>query len=240
MRSRLTPGTAAFSVLGLVGALTIGAPRLLGQTQSSGPFGYIHATDVAHNPPPTGLPNGPATADQVLRGRALVVSNGCSDCHNRGPDNPSDPNWLAGYLPNTPGQPFQIGPFLTYPKNLTPDMATGVGMNTERQLFNGLRYGLDPDNTPDVVITSTVPGQGNYPANPQYLAPPMPWPSFRHKTDDELWAIVAYLKHGIKPVSNAVPPSQDPPDHWASSYTPDKIGPYPLPAYPAGNETFTP
>jgi hypothetical protein len=34
--------------------------------------------------------------------------------------------------------------------------------------------------------------------------------------------------------------SQGPPDNWASSYTADKIGPYPLPPYPAGNETFQP
>ena len=34
---------------------------------------------------------------------------------------------------------------------------------------------------------------------------PMPWPAFRHKPDDELWAIIAYVKHGIKPVNNAVP-----------------------------------
>jgi hypothetical protein len=129
---------------------------------------------------------------------------------------------------------------MTYSKNLTPDMATGIGMHTDRQIFNSLRYGLAPDKTPDVVITSNVPGQGNFPATPVYLAPPMPWPSFRQKSDDDLWAIVAYLKHGIKPVSNQVPDSQGPPDHWASSYTSDKLGPYPLPAYPAGNETFQP
>jgi hypothetical protein len=228
-------------LLAVIAGLTLNPPRLLGQTQPAGPFGYIAA---ATSQPPaaasSGLPNGPVTADQVMRGRLLVASSGCSDCHNRGPDNPNDPNWLAGYLPNTPGQPFQIGPFKVYPANLTPDPATGIGTRSERQIYNALRYGLDPATTPDVVITSTVPGQGNFPAAPQYLPPPMPWPAFRHKPDDDLWAIVAYLKHGIKPVGNAVPDSQGPPDHWASSYTPEAIGPYPFPAYPAGSETFTP
>jgi len=240
MRPRLTPRTAAFSLLGLLGALTISAPRLFGQTQPPGPFGYIGAAGQAQTPTPTGLPNGPASADQVQHGRYIVTSNGCVACHGQDVDDPNNPNWLAGFLTGGTSGKFQIGPFTTYAKNLTPDVNTGIGMFSDRQIFNALRYGLDPDATPDVVITSTVPGQGNFPATPHYLAPPMPWPSIRNMSDDDLWAIVAYLKHGIKPVSNAVPDSQDPPDFWASNYTPDKIGPYPLPAYPAANETFTP
>jgi hypothetical protein len=92
----------------------------------------------------------------------------------------------------------------------------------------------------NATLPGAAAGQGNFPAAPQYLAPPMPWPSWRHKTDGDLCAIVAYLKHGIKPVNNQVPDSQGPPDHWASGYTPDKIGPYPLTPYPTGNETFQP
>lgn len=186
------------------------------------------------------LPNGPASLDQVTRGRQLVTTSGCSDCHNRGPDDPSDPHWLAGALPTVPRGNFQVGPFKTYAKNLTPDNDTGLGKFKDRQIFNAIRFGLDPDKTPDVEITSSTPGQGNFPAAPVYLAAPMPWFVFRHKTDDELWAIVAYIKHGIKAVSNKVPDSQGPPDHWASAYTPDQIGPYPLPGYPESNEQLKP
>jgi hypothetical protein len=191
------------------------------------------------------LPDNAVTLDQVMRGRHLVTTGGCSDCHNRRPgpkDDPSDPRWLASYYPDSAGEPFLIGPsqLKTYPANLTPDPDTGLGKFTGRQIFNALRYGLDPAETPDMVISSTTPGQGNFPAQPHYLAPPMPWPIFRHKTDDELWDIVAYLLHGIKPVSNKVPDNQEPPDHWASTYTPDKIGPYPLPVYPSSNEEFQP
>lgn len=187
------------------------------------------------------LPDSAVTLDQVTRGRFLVVSHDCGGCHNApsANDDPRSARWLQGYTPDY-GPPFQIGPFNTYPKNLTPDMGTGIGKFSPRQIFNALRYGLDPDNTPDVVITSMTPGQGNFPATPYYLAPPMPWPAWRQMPDTDLWDIVAYLKHGIKPVTNMVPDSQGPPDNWASSYTPDKIGPYPLPAYPAGNETFQP
>jgi hypothetical protein len=186
------------------------------------------------------LPGSPVTLDQVTRGRLLVAGTGCAHCHNRGLLNPNDPHWLAGYMPGEPDQPFQVGPFKTYAKNLTPDKDTGLGKFTDRQIFNVLRYGLDPDKTPDVVITSNTPGQGNFPANPEYLAPPMPWPYFRHKPDDELWDIIAYIRHGIKPVSNKVPDSEGPPDHWASAYTVDQVGPYPLPAFPGTNEEFKP
>lgn len=53
-------------------------------------------------------------------------------------------------------------------------------------------------------ITSSIPGRGNFPQNSKYLAPPMPWPSFRHMSDQELRAIAAYLKRGVKPVTNRV------------------------------------
>lgn len=188
----------------------------------------------------SGLPGSQTTLDQVTRGRYLVTSNGCSDCHNRGKDDPSDAQWLAGYTAGAQSGSFQIGPFLTYAANITPDAATGIGSRSDRQIFNALRYGLDPETTPDVVITSTTPGQGNFPATPEYLAPPMPWPALRHMTDEDLWAIVAYVKHGIKAVNNAVPDSQGPPDHWASSYTDAAVGPPTFPAYPASNEQFSP
>jgi mono/diheme cytochrome c family protein len=151
--------------------------------------------------------------EQILRGRLLVITHGCGDCHG-GYANPAAEGWLAGTM--TEEQVFDIGPFRTYPRNITPDNATGIGRFTERQIFNSLRYGLRPGETPDVEITSTVAGQGNHPANPKYMAPPMPWPAFRHMSDQELWDMAAYLKQGVAPVSNRVQDSQGPPDFWAS------------------------
>jgi hypothetical protein len=55
-------------------------------------------------------------------------------------------------------------------------------------------------------------------------------------SDQELRDIVAYLKHGVKPVRNRVEDSDGPPDFWASEYTAAKIGPYPAPAFPTANE----
>jgi mono/diheme cytochrome c family protein len=181
--------------------------------------------------------------DQILLGRQLVLSHACTDCHGGG-NNPSSPEWLQGV--RSPIQEFKIGPcavdpaaqpcFTTRPKNLTPDDSTGIGRYSERQIFNALRYGLRPEETPDAEITSTTPGQGNFPATPHYLAPPMPWMAWRHMPDQELWAIAAYLKRGVKPVSNKVVESERPPDFWASEMTVPKIGSNPAAAYPTANE----
>lgn len=184
----------------------------------------------------------PARREQVLRGRTLVVSSGCGECHG-GRDNPASARWLNGHVPAEqrihPGpyeMAFPIGPFTTYPRNLTPDNSTGIGRFSERQIFNALRYGLRPGETADVEITSTVPGEGNHPANPKYLAPPMPWPAWRHLADEELWAIAAYLKNGVRPVANRVPDSEGPPDFWGEEYLTGKYGPYPAPPFPTQNE----
>lgn len=173
---------------------------------------------------------------QVLEGRLLVLHHGCGDCHG-GTDNVAGPVWLSGWRPEFPpliGR-YEVGPFTTYARNLTPDNATGLGRFSERQIFNALRYGLRPGETPDVEITSTTPGQGNFPANPKYLAPPMPWNVFRHMSDEELRAIAAYLKRGLRPVSNRVPDSEGPPDFWASTWA-EIMGTYPAPAFPTANE----
>ena len=189
-----------------------------------------------------------AQQDQVLRGRKLVIHHACGECHGGG-DDPSAKGWLAGLVPGPTAVEFEIGPppcglepkakgcFKTRPRNLTPDNDTGMGRFTERQLFNALRFGLRPENTPDVTITGTTPGQGNFPKIPHYLAPPMPWPGWRHMSDSDLRAIAAYLKRGLKPVVNKVPESEGPPDFWASAMTPENIGKYPAPAFPTANET---
>jgi Cytochrome c len=180
------------------------------------------------------MQTGQSRQDQILLGRHMVVSHACGDCHGGG-DNPAAAGWLDG-MRDTITQQFRIGPFVTRAKNLTPDNATGTGRFSERQIFNALRYGLRPEETADVEITSTVPGQGNFPLHPHYLAVPMPWPSWRNMSDQELYAIAAYLKDGLKPVNHKVQDSEGPPDFWASGYTVQAIGPYPVVPYPTANE----
>jgi mono/diheme cytochrome c family protein len=167
-----------------------------------------------------------------MNGRQQVIEHECSGCH--GGSNPSSKGWLAGAPDSTFW--FKIGPFTTRPRNLTPDNLTGLGRFTERQIFNALRYGLRPGETPDVTITGNTPGEGNFPEEPKYLAPPMPWPGFRHMSDQDLWDLAAYLKRAVKPVRHKIEDSEGPPDFWASAYTVENIGPYPAPAFPTENE----
>jgi hypothetical protein len=189
-----------------------------------------------------GSTGAPGIEEMVQRGRYLVISHDCAGCH--GGADPASEGWLAGA--SKPGDEFLIGPcaytpgatpcFHTYPRNLTPDNMTGMGRFSERQIFNSLRYGLRPEDTPDVEITSSTPGSGNFPTHPHYLAPPMPWPAWRHMPNEDLMAIAAYLKHGLKPVRHKVADSEGPPDFWASEYTVEKIGHYPAPTFPTVNE----
>jgi len=199
------------------------------------------AADDAAAPAPV-----PQTAaDLVARGRFLVMNHACGLCHGGG-DDPAAKGWLAGST--GPDTEFKIGPppcgtdpkaagcFTTRPRNLTPDDATGLGHFSERQIFNALRYGLRPEDTPDVTIASTTPGQGNFPMRPHFLAPPMPWMAWRHMPDSDLRAIAAYLKRGLKPATNKVPDSEGPPDFWASMMVPENIGTYPAAAFPTAFE----
>ncbi len=182
---------------------------------------------------------------QIERGRQLVIEDACSFCHG-GVVTPDQEGWLVGAT--KPELEFLIGPcalqagaqpcFRTRPRNLTPDNLTGIGRFTERQIFNALRFGLRPEETADVEITSTTPGQGNFPLNPRYLAPPMPWPGWRNMPDDELWAIAAYLKNGVKPVSSRIADSDGPPDFWAGAYPVEFIGTWPAPPFPTANEVM--
>jgi hypothetical protein len=54
--------------------------------------------------------------------------------------------------------------------------------------------------------------------------------------DEDLWAVAAYLKRAVKPVGNRIPDSEGPPDFWASEYTVEKYGSYPLAPFPTSNE----
>lgn len=151
----------------------------------------------------------------IQRGRYIVTASGnCAGCHSPN-KTPNDPEWLAGYLPGTPGQPFQIGEFQIYPSNITPDRETGIGSWTPQEVFNSLRHGRDKD--------------GNI------LCPAMPWVYYRDQSDRDNWAIVAYLKEGIKPIRNQVPENTAP-EGTRPDCAPLFQNLQPLPDYPAANE----
>jgi len=152
-----------------------------------------------------------AGAARAERGKYLVNMIGCSDCHTpfkmgpKGPE-PDMERFLSGH-------PEQIGP-LEAPKpsglwlmataatntafagpwgvsctaNLTPDQNTGLGIWTEEMFLKAIRTGRHMGVSREIL-------------------PPMPWPSFRNATDEDLKSIYAYLR-SIKPIVNHVPDAQ--------------------------------
>ena len=161
----------------------------------------------------TGSYNGYET--NVKWGEHLVLTLGCNDCHTpkkMGPKGPVNDEslTLAGHWSSTPiadidrkmvqkkglavttDETAWIGPWgISYASNLTPD-STGIGSWTEDQFIRCLRDGK---------YMGLETGRD--------LLPPMPWPTFRNLSDNELKAVFAYLK-SIKPIHNVVPAAAPP------------------------------
>lgn len=119
---------------------------------------------------------------QVERGRYLVQIAGCTDCHTPGHflGSPDQTRFLGG---SDVG--FEIpGVGIVYGPNLTPDDATGLGKWSADDIVTAIRTGATPD------------GRG--------LVPVMPWPNLSALSDEDAYAIAAYLK-SLDPVANDVP-----------------------------------
>lgn len=148
---------------------------------------------------------------QIERGRYLVLMAGCNDCHSPKVFTPQGPvpdttRLLSGHpansaLPKIPEgtiAPDQwgaltsndftawAGPWgVSFTRNLTPDVATGLGSWTPDVFVKAMRTGKDMGEGRDIL-------------------PPMPWQNFGQMTDADLRAIFAYLK-SLPPIANAVP-----------------------------------
>lgn len=152
---------------------------------------------------------------QAAWGQHIVTIAACGDCHTPKKMTPTGPEddsslLLSGHPAQMPPPDVDrlemqkkglgvtqtltawVGPWgVSYAANLTPDDA-GIGRWKEEQFIYAMRNGK----------FKGLPNSRN-------LLPPMPWPSFRHMTDDELKAIFSYLK-SIKPINNVVPQAQPP------------------------------
>jgi cytochrome c553 len=157
---------------------------------------------LAEPEPSTRATTAPARdARQVERGRYLVTIAACHDCHSPKLDAQMtlDESRLLSGRPVTTWPPEQgtnevrasldltawSGPWgHSYAANLTPDVETGIGGRyTEASFIQTIRTGRKPEG--------------------EALSPPMPWPVYRHMTDEDLKAIYAYLST-LKPVKNFV------------------------------------
>ncbi|WP_088278486.1 c-type cytochrome [Ideonella sp. A 288] len=146
---------------------------------------------------------------QAARGKYLVATSACMDCHTplkmgaNGPE-PDMDRLLSGHpeglamppAPALPAGPWMVvssatntawsGPWgVSFTANLTPDDETGLGRWTARDFRQTIRTGRHM-------------GKG------RALLPPMPVPVYNHFTDRDLDAIYAYLRT-IPAVKNRVP-----------------------------------
>jgi mono/diheme cytochrome c family protein len=151
----------------------------------------------------------PGTPAQVERGRYIVSTAGCHDCHTpwkmgaKGPE-PDMSRALSGHpeqLVMPPAPALGDGPWLvaiaatntafsgpwgvSFTANLTPDRETGLGEWTRRDFMQTIRTGRHL-------------GRG------RAILPPMPIPVYNNLTDADLVAIYAYLRT-IPAVRNKVP-----------------------------------
>lgn len=119
--------------------------------------------------------------DTLARGRYLTTVLGCGDCHTPGTfyGAPDTTRRLAGSEVGWKG-PWGV----SYPRNLTPDAATGIGGWSEEQIVAAVRTGIRPDG--------------------RQLLPPMPWPDFAALTDEDAYSVARYLK-SLPAVSHQVP-----------------------------------
>ncbi len=131
------------------------------------------------------LPAGAQDDALVQRGEYLV--NGpmaCSNCHGT----------RAQDFSIVPGMEFAGGfhlidpAFDVYSANITPDKDTGIGNWTDEQIITVIRRGIDDKG--------------------KIIFPPMPVPTYNNLSDDDVKAVVAYLRT-LKPVHNEVPEAQD-------------------------------
>jgi mono/diheme cytochrome c family protein len=154
-------------------------------------------------------PFGGAEERRVERGRYLVTSIGCGDCHTpkrMGVNGPEEDHgrMLSGHPEgsNFPSPPrLGNGPWIgaaswdltawsgpwgiSYAMNLTPDENTGIGSWSEETFMQALRT-------------------GRHMGVSRPILPPMPWQNFRNFSDEDLKSIYAYLR-SIPPVKNRIP-----------------------------------
>lgn len=124
---------------------------------------------------------------RLERGRYLMQSVvACGNCHTpQGPNGPLPGMELAG------GLKIEDKPFTAYTSNITMDKETGIGKWSDAQIIAAIREGKRPAGDPRGSI----------------IGPPMPIALYRSMSDNDVKAIVAYLR-AAKPVKNQVAKSE--------------------------------
>ncbi len=123
----------------------------------------------------------PAVAqDALARGKYLVEGiGGCGNCHTAWAGPMKGVTLAGGNRFGGPNAPFE-----SWASNITPDRETGIGTWSDAQIVTAIREGKRPDGS--------------------LIGPPMAIEFFRHFSDDDVKAIVAFLRT-VKPVKNRTP-----------------------------------
>jgi cytochrome c oxidase cbb3-type subunit 2 len=126
--------------------------------------------------------------NQIRRGEYLVKTMGCGDCHT-----PIEANGKhVRELLFAGGAKWSLEPFLAevVTPNLTSDKETGLGNWTDEKIKLALTKGIRRDGS-------------------RMLPFPMPWTAYASLKEDDLNAMIAYLRT-IPPVYNKIPTPEKP------------------------------
>jgi len=157
------------------------------------------------------------TPERLARGRYLAETVAvCIGCHSR-----RDFEWLGLPIVGRPGGgwgdrrrgglPMNIEglPGDIYPRNITPDRATGIGAWTDGEIVRAIREGVSRDGTA--------------------LFGLMPFEDYRRMSDEDVASVVAYLRT-MAPVRQQVPRSDvDFPYSMLMRLVPRPVGAVPEP-----------
>lgn len=143
----------------------------------------------------------PQNRGRVERGEYLVELLACGSCHTNGAlvGEPDMSRPLAGSRTGIAyTSPLDNNrPGVVYPPNITPEDETGIGRWTDRQIAEAIRAGVGRHGNRRIAT--------------------MPWQGYAKMTDDDIGAIVTYLR-SIKPVRHEVPTSVEPGNPASSPY----------------------
>ena len=156
-------------------------------------YEQLQHAGIVDSPAPVAGRFAPADRDAVDKGRYLVVVLGCGACHTNGAFEgaPEMEMALAGSQTGIAWtNPLETEhPGVVFPSNITPDEKTGIGLLTDAQIANAIRAGSA--------------GHG------KRRLKTMPWQGYAWLTDDDIDAIIAYLR-SIPAIEHRVPAAVSP------------------------------
>lgn len=153
----------------------------------------VDATTILDAPSPVPGTYAPENRHIVERGEYLVELLGCGLCHTNGAL-VGAPDWDRPLAGSRTGIAYtnplgDAQPGVIYPPNITPETETGIGAWSDPQIANAIRAGIGR-HTKRRIAT-------------------MPWQGYAKMTDDDVGAIVGYLR-SIRPVKHKVPDAVGP------------------------------